>query len=198
MRCRSAAASGRSLHARYGVRVTRRPSVTAALAGLVVVGLATGCTAAPSGRLDTAVEGGPTIQPSPPVPVTDLPTFDASTAVGEYAAGFPQDLLPAPVDAQIVASSAQPLDGGLVKVSLNLTSASTTDEVLAELGGPLAAAGFAQATPDAASGLTAQTAWTRRTDRPEGPLIETLLVGVLDDGTHRLVSVSGTVQVPQG
>lgn len=172
--------------------------MTAALAVLVAVGLVTGCTPAPSGRLDTAAEDGPTVQPSPPVPVTDLPTFDASSAVGEYAAGFPQDLLPAPPDAEIIASSAEPLDGGLVTISLNLASARTTDEVLADLGGPLAAAGFAESTPDAPSGLTAQTAWTRRTDRPEGPLIETLLVGVLDDGTRRLVSVSGTVQVPQG
>ena len=178
--------------------MTRRPVQAGALALLVVVGLATGCTPAPSGRLDTAPADGPTLQPSPPVPVTDLPTFDSTSAVGEYADGFPQDLLPLPEGSELVASSAQPVAEGLARISLNLTSARTTDEVLADVGAPLAAAGFAESTPAATSGLTALRAWTRRTDSSEGPLIETLLVGVLDDGARRLVSVSGTVQVPQG
>ncbi|WP_148220721.1 hypothetical protein [Xylanimonas cellulosilytica] len=183
--------------------MTRRPSAPAALAALVGVALVTvvlaaGCTPAPSGRLGTPADDMPSVQPSPPAPVTALPTFDASTAVGGYAEGFPQDLLPTPAGAQIVASSAQSDDGGLTRVSLNLSSARTTDEVLADVGAPLAAAGFAETAAGAGSGLTAQTAWTRRTDRPEGQLVETLLVGVLDDGARRLVTISGTVQAPQG
>ncbi len=156
-----------------------------------------GCTPAPSGRLDTAPLHGPTVQPSPPSTVTDLPTFDASTAVGELADGFPQDLIPLPPEAELIASSAEPADA-LVRISLNASSMHTTEEVMAEVGAPLAAAGFTPENPDATSGLTALTAWSRRTDRPEGPLIETVLVGVLDDGARRLVSVSGAVQAPQG
>ncbi|QAY71302.1 hypothetical protein [Xylanimonas protaetiae] len=178
--------------------MTRRPRVPAAVTALVAAGLVAGCTVAPSGRLDTAPQDGPTVQPTPRAAVTPLPTFDASTAVGDYAAGFPSDLVRAPDDAEIIASSAEPVDGGLVRLSLNLATPRTADEILADLGAPLAAAGFAQSAPAAASGLTAQTAWTRRTDRPEGTLVETLLVGVLDDGTRRLVSVSGTVQAPHG
>lgn len=178
--------------------MVRRTRVPVALAALVALGLTTGCTVAPSGRLDTAAQDGPTAQPSPGNAVTSLPTFDASSAVGDYAQGFPVDLVKAPDEADIVASSAQPVDGGLVKISLNLASPRTTDEMLADLGAPLAAAGFAQSDPATATGLTAQTAWTRKSARPEGTLVETLLIGVIDDGTRRLVSVSGTVQVPQG
>ncbi|MCL1869538.1 MAG: hypothetical protein FWF90_03885 [Promicromonosporaceae bacterium] len=170
----------------------------AALATLVAVALASGCTAAPSGRLDTAPEAGlPSEQPSPPAPVSPLPTFDAATAVGAYAKGYPKALVPAPKDTQIVASSAQPADDGLTRISLNLSSTLSTDAVLQEVGAPLAAAGFAQVQPQSISGLTAQTAWTRRTARPQGDLVETLLVGVLDDKSRRLVSISGTVQAPQ-
>ncbi|QAY62907.1 hypothetical protein ET495_06230 [Xylanimonas allomyrinae] len=178
--------------------MNRRAPLTSALAALVMVGLTTGCTVAPSGRLDTAPNGGlPSEQPSPPAPVSDLPTFDASSAVGGYAEGFPRSLLEAPDDASIIASSAGQADGGLTRVSLSLSTPRTADDVLAQLGGPLATNGFTE-TPQAPSGLTAQTAWTRRTERPEGPLVETLLIGVLDEGDHRLVSVSGTVLAPTG
>ena len=185
--------------ARYGVRVNRRPPLTAALAALVVAGLAAGCTVAPSGRLDTAPDGGlPSAQPSPPAAVSAIPTFDPASAVGDYVKGFPRDLVPAPQGSTIVASSAELLDSGLTQISLNLSSTQRTEDVLAQIGAPLAAAHFAQTQPQALSGLTAQTAWTRKTARPEGQLVETLLVGVLDDGDHRLVSISGTVQVPKG
>jgi hypothetical protein len=165
----------------------------ATLAAVLAMVSSTGCTPAPSGRLDTAPLHEPTVQPSPPSTVTDLPTFDTSTAVGELAEGFPQDLVPLPPEAELIASSAETANG-LVRISLNASSPHTTEEVMAEVGAPLAVAGFTQETPDATSGLTALTAWTRRTDRPEGPIVETLLVGVLDDGVRRLVSVSGTVQ----
>ncbi|GAB2474078.1 hypothetical protein [Xylanimonas ulmi] len=174
-----------------------RSPVTAGVTALVTAGLVCGCTAAPSGRLDTAPYGGlPSQQPTAPAAVTALPTFDASSTVGDYADGFPRSLVEAPEGATVIASSAQPLDGGLTRISLNLSTPASSDDVLAQLGGPLAAAGFAPTQPQALSGLTAQTAWTRRSERPEGPLIETLLIGVLDDGDSRLVSVSGTVATP--
>lgn len=184
----------------------RRPHRRAALRGLVVAGLAVGltggtaaCTPAPSGRLDTAPAVDlPTLQPAGPPPVTDLPTFDAQTSVGKLAPGFPADLLPPPPGATVLASSAQPTESGLTAVSLSLTSPQPVAELLAQLAGPLAAAGFTETAPQAGSALTAQTAWTRQTPHAEGVLIETLLVGVLDDGDLRRVSVSGTVQVPPG
>ena len=184
------------------MRVIHRPHRRAALHGLVAAGLAAGlagagCSPAPSGRLDTAPAADlPTVQPAGPPPVTDLPTFDPRSAVGGLAPGFPADLLPPPPDATVLASSAEPTEAGLTTVSLSLTSPHPVADVLAQLAAPLAAAGFTETAPQAASALTAQTAWTRQTPRPEGVLIETLLVGVLDDGDVRRVSVSGTVQVP--
>lgn len=190
----------------YGVRVSPRRPRPAPLRALAALGVAAAlgasaaaCTPAPSGRLDTAPAADlPSVRPAGPPPVTDLPTFDARTAVGEHAPGFPADLLPTPPDATVLASSAQPGDDGLTTVSLSLTSPHPTADVLAQLGGPLAAAGFAETAPQASSALTAQTAWTRRTPEGDGVTVETLLIGVLDDGELRHVSVSGTVQVPPG
>lgn len=162
-------------------------------------GLAFACTPAPSGRLGTATdEDLPTAEPGPLAP---LPSFDPATAVAGYAPGFPRDLLSAPDDATVVASSAAPGTAPLTDVTLNLASTRPADEVLGQLEDQLDAQGFARADPGVPTGLTAQTAFTRRTQEAEGegdPLVETLLVGVLDDGDRRLVTVSGSVVVPEG
>jgi len=175
---------------------------SAAAAAVLAGALAFACTPAPSGRLGTATdEDLPTAAPSASA---SLPSYDPSTTVAGYAPEFPRDLLPAPEGATVVASSAAPGTGALTDVTLNLTTPRTADEVLAQLEEQLGAQGFARADTGVPTGLTAQTAFTRRAEAADGagddadPLVETLLVGVLDDGDRRLVSVSGSVMVPAG
>lgn len=131
--------------------------------------------------------------PSPPVP-----GFDPSSRVGDYAEGFPTGLVSAPEGATVVASSARPGAPPLTDITLNLASDRAADEVLAQLEAQLAGQGFARADADVLSGLDAQTAFSRRTDGTDGVLVETLLVGVLDDGGRTLVTISGSVVVPEG
>jgi hypothetical protein len=181
---------------------TRAPrgwrGTAAALAAVLVAGALTSCTAAPSGRLATDSDVTlPSGQPSPPLPVESLPAYDPGSRVGGYAEGFPRALLEAPPEATVVASSAVPGDDGLVQVSLNLSFPASAKKVLAQVGRPLEAHGFVKTTPHAMTGLTAQTAWTRRTTGTSGSQVETLLVGVLDDGDRRLVSISGSVRAPK-
>ncbi|WP_179950975.1 hypothetical protein [Xylanimonas oleitrophica] len=171
----------------------------AALVVLLVGVLAVGCTPAPSGRLDTRSGADlPTTAPEPETSAAPMPDYDPATAVGDYAEGFPTDLLAAPEGATVVASSARPQENGTTQVSLNLSTPATVEDVLAQVGAPLAVAGFTETAPSVITGLSAQTAWTRRTEREEGPLVETLLVGVLDEDDRRLVSISGTVAAPAG
>jgi hypothetical protein len=181
--------------ARQRLRALGASATVAVLAGA----LAFAWTPAPSGRLGTATdEDLPTAEPSP---LASLPSYDPATTVAGYAPDFPRDLLAAPEDATVVASSAAPGTAPLTDVTLNLTTRRTADEVLAQLAQQLEGHGFARADTRAETGLTAQTAFTRRTDgadRAGDPLVETLLVGVLDDGAQRLVTVSGSVVVPEG
>jgi hypothetical protein len=127
---------------------------------------------------------------------TDLPTFDPATTVGGYAPGFPLDLLQAPADATVLASSAAPAQEPLVDVTLNLSSPRATRDVLKQVSKRLRKAGFEESGIDARSGLTAHKGFKRVTERRKGPIVETLLVGVLDEGDRRLVTLSGSVVVP--
>lgn len=136
--------------------------------------------------------------PSPePTDATALPTFDPDTAVGGYAKGFPEDLLGAPEDATVLASSATPGDGALTDVTLNLSTTRSAQEVIDQLAKRLRKAGFEESGASTFSGLTAQTTFGRET-APTGkkdadPVVESVTLGVLDDGERRLVTVSGSV-----
>lgn len=135
---------------------------------------------------------GPVAEPDAPA---SLPTFDPTTTVGTYAEGFPRDLLGAPDDATVLASSATPTDGRLTDVTLNLATSRSTQEAIDQLAGKLLDEGFDESPSAAFSGLTAQTTYTR-TKKAEKPVTETVLLGVLDTGDQRLVTVSGSVLVP--
>ncbi len=71
-------------------------------------------------------------------------------------------------------------------------------EVLVELRDCLAErledAGFEESDATTFSGLTAQTTFTRKKEHKK-PVVETVLLGVLDEGERRLVTVSGSVVV---
>jgi hypothetical protein len=140
----------------------------------------------------------------PPAPVDDvppaassaeptaLPTFDDASTVGGYAPGFPVDLLAGPTDATVLASSALPRDG-LVDVSLNLSTTLGARKVVRQYAKHLEAAGFTRVEQPGVSGLTERTVFTRTTGKKKTPVVESVQVGVLDDGESRLVTVSGTV-----
>lgn len=174
-----------------------RPNHALAVAALSLTAAVTlaGCGAWP-GAGDVAATTAPAVSSATPE-TTALPTFDPATAVGRYAPGFPIDLLHAPDDATVLASSARAAaEGPLIEVTLNFATPSTAKQVVDELGKRLRKAGFDQSSTDSRSGLTAQTAFTRTTGRKD-PLVESLIVGVLDDGERRLVTVSGSVVVKE-
>ncbi|MFI2102140.1 hypothetical protein ACH436_02520 [Isoptericola sp. NPDC019693] len=140
----------------------------------------------------------PATEPAPGEAST-LPTFDPDTTVGGYADGFPEKLLKAPEDATVLASSATTGEGGLTDVTLNLSTQRSTQEVIDQLAERLREAGFEESGAAVFSGLTAQTTFGRestpqgRTKKDAGPVVESITLGVLDDGERRLVTVSGSV-----
>ncbi len=123
-----------------------------------------------------------------------LPTFDPATTVRGYAPDFPKDLLGAPDDATVLASSAIPGEGRLTEVTLNLATPRSTQQVIDQIAERLEDAGFEESDATTFSGLTAQTTFTRKKEHKK-PVVETVLLGVLDEGERRLVTVSGSVVV---
>jgi len=175
------------------VRPTR-PLAAAALSVVVAVAV-TGCGTWPGVPGAGTPTHGSSASPSASE-ITALPTFDPATAVGRYAPGFPMSLLRAPDDATVLASSARPAaQGPLTEITLNLTTPSTARQVVEQFGKRLRKAGFEQSETDGRSGLTVQRAYTRTAERRKQPLVESVIVGVLDDGDRRLVTVSGSVLV---
>ena len=122
---------------------------------------------------------------------TPLPEYDAASAVGDLAAGFPADLVPVAPGAQVLASSARPTDDdGLVVVTLNLRSDGTVDELTAYYEETLSGAGFEVSPSSVPSALTSLTTFVRAGD--DAPA-ESVAVGIFDDETVRLVTISGQV-----
>lgn len=141
----------------------------------------------------------PTTEPAPD-DASALPTFDPDTTVGGYADGFPEKLLGAPEDATVLASSAAEGEQGLTDVTLNLSTQRSTQEVIDQLAKRLRKAGFEESGTASFSGLTAQTTFGRESTpkgkkKDAGPVVESVTLGVLDDGERRLVTVSGSVVV---
>ncbi|MEN5075214.1 hypothetical protein ABE437_15440 [Isoptericola cucumis] len=135
-----------------------------------------------------------TTDPQPADTPAALPTFDPATTVGGYAPDFPKDLLGAPDDATVLASSAVPGDGRLTEVTLNLTTSRSAQQVIDQLAERLRDAGFEESASTTFSGLTAQTTFTRKQQHKK-PVLETVLLGVFDEGERRLVTVSGSLVV---
>ena len=191
----------------YGVRVPPRTRArarradTSAHASAVVLAVAllgttlAGCQAGPD---DVQGAAGPRDTPASPAeeaagaPGTPLPDYDADSAVGDLVEGFPAELVTVPAGAQVLASSARPSgDGTLVDVTLNLRSDEPVDALTAYYTEALGAAGFAVSPSSVPSALTSLTTFVR-TPAPESPT-ESLAVGVFDDETERLVTISGQV-----
>lgn len=154
-------------------------------AGLVVAAVTlTGCASSEPARLGST---GAAASPSPSEPLL-TEQAGSGTTVGALAPGFPAQLVPVPPGATVLVSSAQPVDGGLTQISLNLRSPQDAAELLAAVRGPLLAAGFTEAPPAQADpGLAAQSSFTRSNGT------ELVLVGVLDRDGIRTLTLGGRV-----
>jgi hypothetical protein len=164
-------------------RLVHRAALCLALGTVTVSGCAQEPAADPT--------PGQVVEQEEPSP-TAMPSFDPATAVGGYAPGFPTDLLRAPEGSSLLASSAVAVDDGLLDISLNLSTELSTQEVVDRYAERLDEAGFDESETVDVSALTVQTAYTRTKGKKE-PRVETVLLGVLDDGDRRLVSLSGSV-----
>lgn len=195
----------------YGVRVPPRPprrrlrraAPAVALAALVVA--VPGCTAGtgPGGGEPVAsaratvgspqAEPDATSAPGGAAPaVTPLPEFDDDSAVGDLAPGFPATVVPVAPGAQVLASSARSSDDGTrVAITLNLRSQEPVDALTTYYAETLGAAGFTVSPASVPSALTSLTTFVR-VPAPDVPA-ESVAVGVLDDETQRLVTISGEV-----
>lgn len=170
-------------------------AVVVAVSVVLCLGLA--ACGPPAGDAAGPAPATPAASAAPgPADPTPLPTFDPATTVGGYAPGFPLDLLAAPDGATVLASSARPTDAGLVEVTLNLASPRSAQQVIDDLAASLGAAGFEESEASTATGLTAQTAFSRRSEQGGDARVETLFVGVIDDGDRRLATISGSVAAP--
>ncbi|MFC8924139.1 hypothetical protein [Cellulosimicrobium sp. NPDC057127] len=186
-------------------RRLRRAAPAVALAALVVA--VPGCTAgigpgggepdgSPSARATVSspqAEPDATSAPGGPAPaVTPLPEFDDDSAVGDLAPGFPATVVPVAPGAQVLASSARSSDDGTrVAITLNLRSQEPVDALTTYYAQTLGAAGFTVSPATVPSALTSLTTFVR-VPAPDVPA-ESVAVGVLDDETQRLVTISGEV-----
>jgi hypothetical protein len=148
-----------------------------------------GCTTSEPGTAHTTAPVAVTSSPTPTE--TLLPGSDSpNSAVGQVVDGFPTALLPVPAGAEVLVSSAVPVDGtDLTQVSLNLRTEQATAELLAAISAPLVAAGFQAGTPSVAEpGLAAQATFSRDNGN------ELLVAGILDRDGERTLTLGGRVR----
>ncbi|MBU4214487.1 MAG: hypothetical protein L6367_07065 [Cellulomonas sp.] len=158
-----------------------------AIALAVVTPLLAGCTtSAPAQEPTTPALLGSSPEPTEPLLASD----DADSRVGELAPGFPTALVPVPDGAQILVSSAQASDGGLLEISLNLRSTLDTAALLEAIRTPLLAAGFTESSGQTTEGLAAQTTFSRADGK------ELLVAGIRDEGATRTLTIGGRVMAP--
>jgi hypothetical protein len=170
-----------------------RTGVAAVVVALALVGSATACTTSGPGRESPTGSAVAIASPVASPTETLLPDGDDSThsAVGELAAGFPADLVPVPDGAEVLVSSAEPVEGtDLTEISLNLRTGQDAQGLLDAVRAPLVAAGFTEGTPPVPEpGLAAQSTFAR------GDGSELLVVGILDRDDQRTLTLGGRVSV---
>ncbi|KQR16368.1 hypothetical protein [Cellulomonas sp. Leaf334] len=178
-----------------------RPALRSARArsGLVAAGVAltvgvsaAACSTSAPGQTSPTGSAAALATPRPAPSETLLPETadDAHSAVGELVPGFPATLVPVPDGAEVLLSSAEPVDGtDLTEISLNLRTAQDAVGLLDAVRAPLVAAGFVENAPPAAEpGLAAQSTFSR------GDGSELLVVGVLDRDDERTLTLGGRVR----
>ncbi|MEZ0447807.1 hypothetical protein [Cellulomonas sp. ICMP 17802] len=171
-----------------------RSGLAAVVVTLAVAVSAAGCSTSSPGReapTSSAVALG-TPAPAPSETLLTEGADSSHSAVGQVADGFPTALVPVPDGAEVLVSSAEPVDGtDLTEISLNLRTAQDAAGLLAAVRAPLLAAGFTEGTPPAAEpGLAAQSTFSR------GDGSELLVVGILDRADERTLTLGGRVRTP--
>lgn len=154
---------------------------------------------------ETPVAGAPSddvpASPSASATPSQLPSFDAMSTVGDFAPGFPADVVSVPDGAKLLASSAAPVPGSkpaAVQVTLNLSAERAPAKLLDQVTSVLTKNGFEVLEAPARSGMSDQAAFTRTTTVKKESVNESLLVGVLKDGDRALLTLSGTVAAGKG
>ena len=169
-----------------------RSGVVAGVVVLVVGASSAACSTSTPGREAPTGTAVAIATPAPTSTESLLPQDGDSThsTVGELAAGFPAALVPVPDGAEVLVSSAEPVDGtDLTEISLNLRTGQDAAGLLAAVRAPLVAAGFAEGTPPAPEpGLAAQSTFSR------GDGSELLVVGILDRDDERTLTLGGRVR----
>jgi len=166
----------------------------AASAVALTVGVAlAACSTSGPGQASPTGSAFARATPAPGPSETLLPDEgdDAHSSVGELVPGFPAALVPVPDGAEVLLSSAAPVDGtDLTQVSLNLRTTQDAAGLLDAVRSPLVAAGFVENTPPALEpGLAAQVTFSR------GDGSELLVVGILDRDGERTLTLGGRVRV---
>jgi hypothetical protein len=174
-------------------RARARSGLAAVVVALAVGASSAACTTSSPGRESPTGSADAVATPAPTPTETLLPDGDdAHSAVGGLSAGFPATLVPVPAGAEVLVSSAEPVEGtDLTEISLNLRSPQDAAGLLEAVRAPLVAAGFAEGTPPAPEpGLAAQSTFAR------GDGSELLVVGILDRDGVRTLTLGGRVRVP--
>lgn len=159
----------------------------ALVATCLLLGACTGpSTPDPSAATATSPVTAPAASPEP----TESLITDAvgeHTAVGELVDGFPTGLVPVPEGAEVLVSSAEQLESGQWRISLNLRTDQDVAGLMAAVRDPLVAAGFTEQADTPEDGLAARSTFAR------GDAGELLVVGVLDRDGVRTLTLGGTV-----
>lgn len=169
-----------------------RSGLVAAAVALAVGAPAAACSTSAPGQASPTGSAAALATPQAAPSETLLPQTDddAHSAVGELATDFPTALVPVPDGAEVLLSSAAPVDGtDLTEISLNLRTAQDAAGLLDAVRAPLVAAGFVENAPPAAEpGLAAQSTFSR------GDGTELLVVGILDRAEERTLTLGGRVR----
>ncbi|TQL03941.1 hypothetical protein FBY24_3051 [Cellulomonas sp. SLBN-39] len=168
-------------------RARRAAAWRAVVATCLLLGACTGPSAPdPSAATATSPVTAPAASPEP----TESLITDAvgeHTAVGELVEGFPTGLVPVPDGAEVLVSSAEQLEDGRWRISLNLRTDQDVAGLVAAVRDPLVAAGFTEQADTPEDGLAARSTFAR------GDAGELLVVGVLDRDGVRTLTLGGTV-----
>lgn len=169
-----------------------RSGLVAAVVALAVGISTAACSTSRPGQASPTGSAAALATPQTAPSETLLPETDddAHSAVGALVTGFPAALIPVPDGAEVMLSSAAPVDGtDLTAVSLNLRTAQDAAGLLDAVRAPLVAAGFVENAPPAAEpGLAAQSTFSR------GDGSELLVVGILDRDDERTLTLGGRVR----
>ncbi|PJI93500.1 hypothetical protein CLV34_2074 [Luteimicrobium subarcticum] len=162
--------------------------------GLVVSGLAW--------KVGSLSDPGPTA-PSAAASGSALPSYAAGSTAGALTTAYPAELVPELAGAQVLSSSAEPVENGAyLQVSLSLRTSASTRSALAACTRTLEAHGFTRVSDrvggaDAGATFRRTTSTTATGEVGDVQLADFLVVAVVDETSDRLVTISGQVPAPR-